>query len=439
MSEYRYILEPFKGFRTRYQCPNCGKDRKFARYIDTESGEQINKVVGRCDRESNCGYHYTPKQFFTDNNISMDSPHPKHQVIPKVTNRPTKPTSYVPVELFKASLKSYDENNFVSFLITKFNAEVTNDLISKYFIATSRHWEGSTVFWQIDINGNIRTGKIMLYSPTTGKRTKEPFNHIHWVHKAIKQPEYELKQCLFGEHLLQDKAKPVAIVESEKTAIISSVYLPQFIWLAVGSLTNLNIEKCQVLTGRNVTLFPDLNGYEKWTSKAKELLQIALFTVSDLLDRNATVEEKKQGLDIADYLLNFAVSEFILPEPESIKQELTINSIKNEMVSPIIPINEIFQHPGEIDFNIFENELMEPSLQKRQSWDQDIEELEIYFKEVTLPNQPIKFNSFTTLIDVHKFIDNHLSIAKYNNGNPTYLPYLKRLKELKDFLTLNLI
>jgi len=56
----------------------------------------------------------------------------------------------------------------------------------------------------------------MLYSPTTGKRVKEPFNHITWVHKALKQPDFNLKQCLFGEHLLQDKTKPVAIVESEK-------------------------------------------------------------------------------------------------------------------------------------------------------------------------------------------------------------------------------
>lgn len=76
-------------------------------------------------------------------------------------------------------------------------------------------------------------------------------------------PDFELKQCLFGEHLLRDKAKPIAIVESEKTAIIASVYLPQFIWLAVGSLTNLNAEKCSVLKGRTVTLFPDLNGFEK--------------------------------------------------------------------------------------------------------------------------------------------------------------------------------
>lgn len=72
--------------------------------------------------------------------------------------------------------------------------------------------------------------------------------------------EYELRQCFFNEQLLQDKTKPIAIVESEKTAIIASVYLPQFIWIAAGSKEGLNLNKCQALKGLTVTLFPDLNG-----------------------------------------------------------------------------------------------------------------------------------------------------------------------------------
>ena len=162
----------------------------------------------------------------------------------------------------------------------------------------------------------------MLYSPTTGKRVKEPFNHISWVHKALKQPEFELRQCLFGEHLIKhDLFKPVAIVESEKTAVIASVYLPQFIWLAVGSLTNLNAEKCSILKGRTVTLFPDLNGFQKWNSKAKELSHLAKFTVSDLLERKATEAERKQGLDLADYLLKFSYKDFLQAD-EYIEQAL---------------------------------------------------------------------------------------------------------------------
>lgn len=315
MSDHRYILEPYRGMNTRYRCPGCQqRDKTFSLYIDTETGGHIAPGVGRCNRESNCGYHYTPKQYFQDNPAIIGStPQPKAYRPKPVTPQP-KPFSYIPVEVFKGSLKGHETNHFVKFLIDLFGVEVANQLISRYFIATSKHWEGAAVFWQIDTKGRVRTGKIMLYSPATGKRVKEPFNHITWVHKALKQPVFELKQCLFGEHLLQDKTKPVAIVESEKTAIIASVYLPQFLWLAVGSLTNLNAERCSVLNGRTVILFPDLNGFEKWNIKAKELSHIARIIVSDLLERKATETERKQGLDLADYLIRFHYKDFAQTE-----------------------------------------------------------------------------------------------------------------------------
>lgn len=324
---------------TRYRCPGCNhREKTFTRYIDTETGEHLAPSVGKCNRENNCGYHYKPKQYFQDNKIySTQSFSPtfyKRATSPQATlTVKPKPVSFIPVEIFKASLKSLDANYFVKFLLGLFPADVISELISRYFIGTSKHWNGASVFWQIDISGKIRTGKIMLYSPATGKRVKEPFNHISWVHKALRLPEFGLRQCFFGEHLIQDKTKPVAIVESEKTAVIASIYLPQFIWLAVGSLTNLNAEKCSVLKGRNVTLFPDLKGFDKWNSKAKELSHIARFTVSELLERRATEQEHKQGLDLADYLIKFDYREFLSePEPMPTKQP--------PAVQPLVYANE---------------------------------------------------------------------------------------------------
>jgi hypothetical protein len=312
---------------TRYRCPICQKkDKTFSRYIDMETMEHIHPIVGRCNRESSCGYHYTPKQYFNDNNISFVTPHPKAYKPKSIITQP-KPVSFIPIETFKASLKEHETNHFVKFLIGMFGLEIVNELIGSYFIATSKHWKGATVFWQIDAKGKVRTGKIMLYNPITGKRVKEPFNHINWVHKALKQPEFELKQCLFGEHLLIDKIKPVALVESEKTAIIASIYLPQFIWLAVGSLTNLNAEKCSILKGRAVTLFPDINGFEKWNSKAKELSHLTKFTVSDLLERKATEAEKGKGLDLADFLIKFDLKAFALPSTEATEIPQTVQQL----------------------------------------------------------------------------------------------------------------
>ena len=293
---------------TRYRCPNCQqKDKTFSLYIDAETGEHIHPTVGRCNRESNCGHHYTAKQYFQDNNISIDAHQPKAHKPPPITPRP-KPVSFIPIEAFKGSLTTYKANYFAMFLVDLFGVEVATELVSRYFIGTSKYWKGATVFWQIDTQGKVRTGKIMLYNPTTGKRIKEPFNYVNWAHKALKKPEFELRQCLFGEHLLIDKTKPVAIVESEKTAVIASVYLPQFIWVAAGSLTNLNAEKCNILKGRTVVLFPDLNGFDKWSSKAKELSHLANFKVSDLLEGKASEAEKALGLDLADYLVRLAPS-----------------------------------------------------------------------------------------------------------------------------------
>lgn len=342
MREHKYILEPYKGMNTRYRCPSCQqRDKTFSLYIDTETGEHIHPTVGRCNRESNCGHHYTPKQYFQDNNISFDTTQPKAYK-PRPVTPQQKPFSFIPVEVFKASLKAHETNHFVQFLITLFGVEVASQLVSRYFIATSKHWNGATVFWQIDTQGKVRTGKIMLYSPTTGKRVKNLELPIYWVHKALKQPEFELRQCLFGEHLLIDKTKPVAIVESEKTAVIASVYLPQFIWVAVGSLTNLNAEKCSILKGRTVTLFPDLNGFEKWSSKAKELSHLANFTVSDILERKANIYAANIGADItAIRATGIDLADVLIGNKQKTMNECA-NLILNEInINNSININEV--------------------------------------------------------------------------------------------------
>jgi hypothetical protein len=78
----------------------------------------------------------------------------------------------------------------------------------------------------------------------------------------------------FGEHLLIDTRKPVAIVEAEKTAIIASAYFPEFIWLATGMKATLKIEYAQCLEGRAVTLFPDIGAYQDWSAKLESFSTI---------------------------------------------------------------------------------------------------------------------------------------------------------------------
>lgn len=61
-----FELEKYKGTVSRHTCPACNSKRSFTRYVN-ENGEYLGECVGRCNRESKCGYHLTPKQFFTNN------------------------------------------------------------------------------------------------------------------------------------------------------------------------------------------------------------------------------------------------------------------------------------------------------------------------------------------------------------------------------------
>ncbi|HYH15430.1 MAG TPA: DUF6371 domain-containing protein, partial [Flavisolibacter sp.] len=149
-----------------------------------------------------------------------------------------------------------------------------------------------------------RTGKIMLYDLFTGKRMKGDSSYISWVHKAFEKDDFNLAQCLFGEHLLTESLeKPVAIVESEKTAVIASLLLPDILWLATGGKEGLNEAKAKVLKGRDVMLFPDAGCYDKWKKIADRLKQVCNIGISGVLEYNINDAEKKNGYDIADYML----------------------------------------------------------------------------------------------------------------------------------------
>ena len=320
-------LQPYKGNASRFTCPSCETKLSFTLYLDGNTNEPINAKVGKCNRESKCGYHYTPKQFFIDNPLapspleragvrslspplwggwvgSHASSEISNQIIKKVSPQPagTIPFSYVQRS---ASYKS----NFVRFLFDFLTDKQIEEVYQNYALGATKNKE--VIFWQIDIHGKVRTGKIMQYNPTTGRRIKHESGAIDWVHNKLKKagtlPEdFNLQQCFFGEHLLKIyPQKPVAIVESEKSAIIASAVIPDSIWIAAGQLNGLSIEKAKVLKGRKVTLFPDLGGYKKWSIKAEEIKQSVKceIKVSTILEDIATETQRSEGLDIADYII----------------------------------------------------------------------------------------------------------------------------------------
>jgi len=303
MSNHQYHLEKYHGRSSRHECPECHDPHSFPLYVD-EDGNAIDESVGRCDHESRCGYHYTPKQWFRDHeNKSMDnnqSQVKRRAQQPKIL--PTQP-SYIPKEIVNRCFSI--ESTFIYFLCGLFDVPTIRRLMGEYWIGATK--DGSVIFWQIDINGKVRTGKKIMYNPETGHRRKDGFK-IDWIHSLMKRNQmidgdFNLSQCLFGEHLLKRYPdRKVALVEAEKTAVIGSGFYPNFVWLATGGKSNASIDKLKVLRGRNVVMFPDVDAFKDWSEKAK-LLTFANVMVSDLLEMGATSEDRDAKIDIADLLI----------------------------------------------------------------------------------------------------------------------------------------
>ena len=299
---FRYTLHTNS---IKHSCPNC-KQKRFVRYIDIETNEYVGENVGRCDREVNCAYHLTPSMFFKNNKLPY-KPISNKKIIKHNKNNEI---DYHTLNDLTSSLTSYHENNFSKYINSVFTEKQTNKMINEYKIGTALNWYNSTIFWQIDIHQNIRGGKLINYQKN-GKRTKL----INWVHALkIKHQELEyfnLKQCLFGEHLVLNNEKPIAIVESEKTACIMSIVFPKYLWLATGSLRGLTKEKLIPIRNSRIVLYPDLgmndknsSPYEIWYNNHLELKQLGFdIHISDLLEKNSSKEQRIKGLDIADYFL----------------------------------------------------------------------------------------------------------------------------------------
>jgi len=331
-------LQPYKGKTSRHDCPLCKTKLSFTLYLNGNTHEPIHRTVGKCNRESKCGYHYTPKQYFMDNPVNSARTDAMSGVSKSQKPHAPSPLERAGVRYLSPSLRggwvgsipfSYVEksasykSNFVRFLCEFLTTEQITFIGDNYALGATKNKE--IIFWQIDIAGKVRTGKIMQYNPISGKRLKHESGAIDWVHNKLKKTEelaqdFNLQQCFFGEHLLTVYPdKSVAIVESEKSAIIASALIPNMIWLAAGNINGLSIEKCKVLKNKTVILYPDLGAYEKWKEKAK-ILNSELtspqgeglgvrsgvrfkITVSTLLEDEATDTDRSNGLDIADYII----------------------------------------------------------------------------------------------------------------------------------------
>ena len=303
-NDYRYRLDSPRVTGRRQQkttCPQCGRRHCFVRYVDTQNNcAYVSDTCGRCDHEQSCGYHLRPSEFFHDHPW-LKPDHDARDARPPVAQKEPqkKPLVPLPMAYVERSMEcgSTFRNWFTDTCLHIFRlseADVAK-VVDDYRLGGTRR--GDVIYWQIDLEGRVRSGHIMRYRDDGHRRDYQSWVHARLIRQKRLPPDFELRQCFFGEHLLRQRPEAqVGLVEGEKTALLMAALRPDVVWLAASGCKGLTPDKLAALRGRRVAVFPDSGCYADWQRRLRQAEGVS-FTITDAL------EQFPPNTDLADLLL----------------------------------------------------------------------------------------------------------------------------------------
>ncbi|MGN1218460.1 MAG: DUF6371 domain-containing protein [Phocaeicola sp.] len=162
-------------------------------------------------------------------------------------------------------------NTFVDFLLTLFTEEQVAAAVERYCIGGDSLQR--TIFPNIDQEGRCVGGAVIPYISNGHRDKSKGVSNIHSELRR-KDPTFppQADQVLFGSHLLRlYPSASVGVVEAQKSAVILSIVYPDIIWLATAGKTNFNERMVATIYDRNVVAYPDMDGVQEWTQRAKDL------------------------------------------------------------------------------------------------------------------------------------------------------------------------
>lgn len=162
-------------------------------------------------------------------------------------------------------------NTFIDFLLTLFEQPKVAAAVERYFIGGDSQCR--TIFPNIDQEGRCVGGAVIPYLVNGHRDKGKGISNIHSeLKKKDKTHPTQADQVLFGSHLLPlYPSASVGVVESQKSAVILSIIYPNLVWLATAGMTNFNERLLVPIYDRNVVCYPDVNGVQVWTQRAKQL------------------------------------------------------------------------------------------------------------------------------------------------------------------------
>lgn len=326
-----------------WKCQSCGvRGGDVFSFVAQKEGLDITK--GALNAKENfievfklaasaCGLGY-----MLDPNAPKIEP-PIKPIAPNCTNctKEDEPPHYLN-DATKRMREQGEQTNLFTFLCRYWDEDAVKAVFSLYSVGLGmninreKNWElipmpttlqrcnKCSAFPYIDEEGNTHAIKIIPYPVTDHHRIKTYPNAQMIFHK----PESN-KGVYFGTHLLATfPNKPLAIVESEKTAIIGTLIKPSFIWVAVGGFDYFNPDsekqraKLDRLKGRCLHIFPDVDKLTQWKERADKIREQGFNVV--FRDEVIKMFAPNSGIDIGDV---------IVWEQERIKERL--KQLNNEL------------------------------------------------------------------------------------------------------------
>lgn len=291
------------------------------------------------------GNKYSIDTDMTDFNYTPPPPRPKPAPLPMLA---------LPMTMVESREPGREQDTLVNWLRTGIRWDATqrrriDDVLNAYHVGRAR--QGHTIFWQIDNDGIVHTGKMMLYRPD-GHRDREARYGFDWIHSALfrdkRLPQWdedkqEAKPTLFGLHLLDryGKLATVNIVESEKTALIMAIAYGNHtgqVWMACGGLEMLNRERLKPIIEqhRRIVLYPDRDGIDRWRAKMENLRYDRLHLNAEPV-LNWWRDEDGPKADVADVVVRIinnatpAIEPLTeQPEVKNLMERLDLKEVHNE-------------------------------------------------------------------------------------------------------------
>ena len=276
-------------------CNRSNKDGKFCTYLN------LPDQYGYCH---SCGKKTVPPTIFkNDNGIeftwnsiekrfeNFNGIYHGVQIIKHVKQFDNVAIKYIDEAEIWNKYHQVPEDTLLTYLRSVYGDDKVDKIKELYAIGSTN--DGGTIFWNINSDLQVQKAKICYYDEN-GKRTNK--------FKGPYKNEDGFYTCLFGAHLVYEGIKgkqTVILVESEKTAIVGAILLPEYVWVAYGGINGLTDKKFKCLIGYTVVIIPDMseNAVSIIYDKLIDLHSLGInASVWDMTEGKTDQQLKEEGL-----------------------------------------------------------------------------------------------------------------------------------------------